>query len=64
VEAARALGAGAFAKHPLFASPHYCAADLQSGLLVTAIVDAICERRGHKAGYEKDQSNNYQEEEH
>jgi hypothetical protein len=64
VEAARALGTGAFAKHPFFARQHYCAADLQSGLLATAIVDAICECRGHKAGYEKDQSNDYQQEDH
>jgi hypothetical protein len=47
-----ALGS-AFAKHPFFASPHYCAADLRI-LLAVAGVDAVCERRGRKTGYEKD----------
>jgi hypothetical protein len=62
VEAVKALGTGAFAKHPLFARSHYCAAGLRSGLLGAAGVDAVCERRGHKAGYEKDQRNDYQQE--
>jgi len=50
VESAKVLGSTAFTKHLFFASPHYCAADL----LAAAGVDAVCERRGHKAGYEKD----------
>jgi hypothetical protein len=64
VEAVKALGAGAFAKHPFFASPHYCAADLRSGLLGAAGAGAVCERSRHKAGYEKDQRNDYQQEKH
>jgi hypothetical protein len=62
MEAVEALGAGAFAKHPLFARPHYCAADLRSVLLAAAGVGTVCKRRGHKAGYEKDQRNDYQQE--
>jgi hypothetical protein len=56
MEQVKALGAGTLAKHPLFARAHDCAADLQSTLLGVAcvVVDAVCERRGDKAGYEKD----------
>jgi hypothetical protein len=60
VEEAKVLGARAFTEHPFFACPHYCAADLRSGLLGVA---GVRERRGHKAGYEKDQRNYYQQEE-
>jgi hypothetical protein len=62
VEAIKALGS-AFAEHSFFARPHYCAADLRT-LLAAAGVDAVCERGGRKASYEKDQRNDYQQEEH
>jgi hypothetical protein len=64
VEAVKALGAGTFTKHPFFARLYYCTADLRSGLLAAAIIDAVCERRGHEAGYEKYERNDYQQKQH
>jgi hypothetical protein len=63
VEAIKALGRTTIAKHSTFGCPHYYAAGLQACLLVVA-VDAVCECRGYKGGYEKDKSNNYHQEEH
>jgi hypothetical protein len=63
MEEAEALGARAFSKHPFFACPHYCAADLQSCLLLgVAGADIVCERGCHKACYEKDKCDYYQQE--
>jgi hypothetical protein len=63
VEAVKALGRTTFSKHSIFASLHYRTNCRGTGLLAVAI-DAVCERRGHKAGYEKDQRDDYQQEEH
>jgi hypothetical protein len=62
VESIKALGA-AITKHPFFAGPYYRAADLRASLLAVAD-DTVCERSGDKAGYEKDQRNDYQQKEH
>jgi hypothetical protein len=64
VEAGKPLGRATFTKHSIFAGLHYYAARKGTGLLAVAGVNAVCERRGHKAGYEKDQCNNYQQEQH
>jgi hypothetical protein len=64
VEEAKALGTIAFAKHPIFACLHYCTVRLRSGLLAAACAEAVCERRGHKAGYDKDKCNDHQQEEY
>jgi hypothetical protein len=62
MESIKVLGA-AIAKHSFFAGPHYRAADLRASLLTVA-GDTVCERRSDKAGYEKDQRNDYQQKEH
>jgi hypothetical protein len=64
VEAVKALGRTTFFKHSVFASLHDSAACRGTGLLAFAGVDAVCERRGHKACYEKNQRDDYQQEEH
>jgi hypothetical protein len=48
----------------MLACLHYCTADLRGGLLGAVCAKAVCERCGHKAGYEKDKRNDYQQEEH
>jgi len=63
VESIRVLGRAAIAKRSFFAGPHYRAAGLRASLLAVAR-DTVCERRGHKAGYEKDQRNDHQQKEH
>lgn len=59
LEAAKVLGRGAFAKQPIFASPHDNTGHLRGRLLAVA-VDGVCERRGDKACDEKDKGDDYQ----
>jgi len=49
-------------EYPFFTSLHNYATNLRASLLVATRVDAVCECRGYKAGYEKNQRNDYQQE--
>jgi hypothetical protein len=60
MEAAKALGGGAFAKQLFLAGLHDRAARLRAGSLLGVAVHIVCERRGNKTGDEKYKRDHYQ----